>query len=286
MGVARLWTLVALGGAVCACAAGDVERPEIVQALNRLYNFDFPSSHSLLRESAANHPNDPLPHALDASVFLMGELDRLGILAAEFFQDDRRLKDKRKVSPDPRIRDGILAAAERSERLAHAALAAHPNDVNALFALCLASGIRMDYTALIEKKLFKSYGYAKRAHEYASRVLRIDPDFYDVYLTVGFSEYLVGSLPFFVRWLGRMEFEGIQGSKEAGRQRLVLAAERGRYMGPFAQILLSLFYLREKRLGESREVLRDFLKEHPENPLVRRELARLEERIQTQSPSP
>ena len=54
------------------------------------------------------------------------------------------------------------------------------------------------------------------------QLLKLDPKFYDAYLTAGFSEYVLGSLPFFVRWF--VHWENVNGSKEAGKQHLELAA--------------------------------------------------------------
>jgi predicted Zn-dependent protease len=51
-------------------------------------------------------------------------------------------------------------------------------------------------------------------------------------------------------------------------------AQRGRYYGPFAQILLSVIYMREKRPREAEKLLAGLIVEFPENPLIRRELAR------------
>jgi hypothetical protein len=49
----------------------------------------------------------------------------------------------------------------------------------------------------------------------------------------------------------------------------------GRYLGPFAKILLSIIHLREKRYSESIRLLSELNRDFPENPLYRKELTKL-----------
>ena len=96
-------------------------------------------------------------------------------------------------------------------------------------------------------------------------------------MTTGFSEYLVGSLPFFIRWFVR--FDDVKGSKEQGIQNLQLVAQSGRYLKPFAKFLLAIAYLREKKPQESEKILASLAMEYPENPLIRKELGKLSARL-------
>ncbi len=253
-----------------------VEAP-IERAYERLYNFDFRGTHEVLDTYIAAHPADPLPYAVRGAAFLFYELDRLMILEAEFFTDDRRITEKRKLKPDPEARQRLFEALAAARLRAEKFLAIDPQDRNALFALCMTTGIQTDYTVFVEKRHFSGLAQAKRSHRFALDLLKLDPTFYDAYLTTGLSEYLVGSLPFFVRWFVR--FDAVEGSKEQAVRNLELVSERGRYLGPFARILLAVIHLREKRPHESERLLTGLHREFPENPLIRKELARLSERL-------
>jgi hypothetical protein len=114
---------------------------------------------------------------------------------------------------------------------------------------------------------------ARRSNNYAQQLLKLDPKFYDAYLTAGFSEYMVGSLPFFVKWF--VHFDNVSGSKEQGIRNLEKAANDGRYFKPFARILLSIVALREKRPLDAQKLMADLAREYPRNPLFRKELAKL-----------
>ena len=251
-----------------AAAAEDIHR-----ALGRLYNFDFPGTHEILARHIAAHPDDPLGYAIRSAACLFFELHRLGILESEFLIDDRRIISRKKLKPDPGVKNELWNAVTEARERARQRLARNPGDREALFSLCLVSGVLTDYTALVEKRQFGSLSYARQSQVHAVRLLRLDPKFYDAYLTSGVNEYLVGSMPFFLRWFVR--FEQVQGSKKVAIGNLELVARSGRYLGPFAKILLAIIHLREKRPQESERLLRELTREFPENPLLRQELARL-----------
>ena len=77
-----------------------------------------------------------------------------------------------------------------------------------------------------------------------------------------------------VRWFLRIG--GLAGDKKQGLAELQLTAEHGRYLGPFARILLAIAYVRDRDRGRAREVLIALRDEFPQNSLFAREIARLD----------
>ena len=55
-------------------------------------------------------------------------------------------------------------------------LNANPNDQDALFAMCITSGVLTDYTALVEKKQISSLSLVKKGAAYAQRLLKLNPE--------------------------------------------------------------------------------------------------------------
>ena len=253
------------------------DSPAIDEALQHLYSFDFPAAHRALNSYIGEHPQDPLPYAFRASAYLFYELDRLGILESEFLTDDEKIKDKKQLDPDPAIRSRFMKALDDAQGRASAVLKTNPNDRNALFAMSVAQGVATDYMALVEKRQISSLSPAKRSNNYAQRLLRLDPKFYDAYLTSGFSEYMIGSLPFFIRWF--VHFDNVSGSKEKGRQQLELVAREGHYFRAFAKILIGICDLREKNPEGAQRLLAELAREYPTNPLFRKELNKLNGRL-------
>lgn len=267
----RIWLLAVIG---CGLAHGAGDVPAFDQAFQDLYNFRFQASHQVLDRYIAAHQQEPLPYAIRASAYLFYELDRLRILESEFLVNDKRIAKKEKpLEPDPRVRAAFIQALDDTDSRAAAALKANPNDKQALFAMCIAQGVTTDYMAFIEKHQFRSLSPAERSNSYAQRLLRLDPQFYDAYLTAGLSEYLVGSLPFFIRWF--VHFENVDGSKTKGVENLETVARKGHYLKPFAKILLGIIDLREKKYREAHNLLADLTHDYPDNPLFRTELAKL-----------
>jgi len=255
----------------------------IRESFDALYRFQFVKAHRTIDRFISAHPEDPLGYSVRASIALFQELDRLAVLETEFFKDDEKIKSKWKLRPDPGIRKLIFDSITKAQQLAQAQVASDASDTNALFCLTVTEGIQMDYVALIDKKHASSLKHARASQSYAVRTLKIDPEFYDVYSTTGFSEYLLGSLPFFMRWF--IKFEDTEGSKEEGLRKLEIAAAKGDHFKPFAKLLLALFYLRQKNPEMSERYLAQYEALYPENPLVRRERKKLMEAIASSAPA-
>lgn len=85
---------------------------------------------------------------------------------------------------------------------------------------------------------------------------------------------IIGSLPVFKRFF--LKFKGVSGDKVGGIRQLEIAAAHGRYLRPFAIILLAMAALREKKTKLARIQLAELVAEFPENPLFFRELAKLD----------
>jgi hypothetical protein len=266
-----------LAVAVFAAPAWASDTPEIDSALHSLYDFDFPATHATLNTYIAAHPQEALPYAFRGAAYLFWELDRLGALESEFLTDDDRLVEKTRPQPDPTVRKQFLQAVDDAQKRAEAALRTNPNDRDALFALCVVAGISTDYMALVEKRQISSLSPARRANAYAQRLLKLDPKFYDAYLTAGFSEYMIGSLPFFIRWF--VHFDNVGGDKQLGVRHLELVAREGRYFGPLAKVFLGIIDLREKRPQEARKLLAELTRDYPRNPLYRKELEKLDRKL-------
>jgi hypothetical protein len=274
------WLLVPILTVLPTMAAppvGERPAPEIDQAFVRMYNTDFRGAHALLDRYISAQPSDPLGYAVRASAYLFSELYRLGILESEFFADDKRIIEKKKLAPDADVKQSLFRTIEDSQTRAAKILQSNPSDQNSLFAMAVTLGVTMDYTALVEKRQVSSLSSARRANNYAQQLLKVNPQFYDAYLTTGLNEYLIGSLPFYLRWF--VHFDGVNGSKDTGIQNLQLVARSGHYLRPFAKILLAMVYLREKQPQQTQNLLASLTSEYPDNPLLRKELAKVTAQI-------
>ena len=78
------------------------------------------------------------------------------ILESEFFAEDKRIIEKKKLVPDERIKASFDSALQQPSVRRSKHCGPGPMMPTALFTLSLVSGLRADYTAFIEKRQFQS----------------------------------------------------------------------------------------------------------------------------------
>ena len=279
---ARSWckaTVMCVFCALCLMArAEDIPRAASVSALDRgfsgLYNLDFAGAQKDFVSWQNLHPDDPVGPVSEAAGFLFSEFNRLGVLEAQFYENDSAFTGRPKLSPDPGVRQVFQNAIGRAESLSHTRLAKDPKDRDALFAMTLSSGLQADYAALIEKRNMASLHFTKQASAWAQQLLAICHDCYDALLATGMSKYVIGSMAAPVRWVLRMG--GLPADKQGGIADLQTTADHGHYLAPFARILLSIAYVREKDKTRAIQLLAGLQKEFPRNSLFAREIAHLQ----------
>jgi hypothetical protein len=285
----RMWRIVAVGCALCVGCLMAAEEdgtpkketpPKIVatssldHGFSGLYNLDFAGAQRDFEAWQKQHPDDPVGPVSEAAGLLFSEFNRLGVLESQFYESDETFDGRPKLNPDPALRQRFQAAIGRAETMARARLAKDPKDRDGLFAMTLSNGLQADYAALIEKRNMASLHFAKQASASAQQLLAVCTDCYDALLATGFSKYIIGSMAAPVRWLLRMG--GLAADKQGGIADLQMTAEHGHYLAPFARILLSIAYVREKHKMKAIELLTQLQREYPGNTLFPREIAHLQ----------
>jgi hypothetical protein len=254
------------------CAAEERPASALDSGYLSLYNLDFAAARHQFELYERDQPDDPLGPASQAAGLLFEELNRLGILDSAFFTDSSLPRTK--ITPDAALYTEFDSALRRSEAIARDRLNHDGKDKDALFAVTLDAGLRADYTALVQHRGVAALHYTKAAAISAQQLLAVCSDCYDTYVAIGVGQYLIGSVSAPVRWILRLG--GFEGDKRRGIDDLTLAANRGRYLAPFARILLAIVYVRENDPTRAHELLTHLRDEFPGNQLFPREIARLE----------
>ena len=240
----------------------------------QMYNLDFRGAHQTFAEWKAKHPEDAMGPMADAAAHLFGEFHRMRVLQSEFFVSDSTFKKENSLTPDPKAKAAFLRELEAGERLAREALAkSSGKDLNAMFAWVLSFGLRADYDGLVEKKYFSSVRYMKAGRQAAEKLLARDPGCADAYVAIGVEPYILSSKPMPVRWVLRVT--GSNTDHDDGIRKVRLAAEGGRYLRPFARLLLAVAALRDRDKKTAMDILEDLSRQFPMNKLYAEELARL-----------
>lgn len=274
--LAMMVAIIALFGPA-ARAQSVVHAPQsevlLDQSYRAMYNLNFEEAFRKAEQAKALAKDDPLPWVAEACAALFRELDRLRILRSEMFSSDEAFDSREAHQWNGPARKQFEDALAGAEKLARERLARNKDDVNALFSLSLVNGLRADDAALISKRNMAALGFTKSANTYAERLLALEPDYYDAYVSTGMGKYIIGGKAAPVRWLLRLD--GLKGDREQGVKELSLAAAHGHYLAPFAKILLAFDDLRHNNKAAARSKLAALHAQFPGNPLFGQELAKL-----------
>src|SRR3981189_151935 len=255
-------------------AFADLPSAGLDHGFRRLYDLDFSGGQREFESWEKLNPENPMGPASEAAGILFSEFNRLGVLEAQFYENDSVFGARKKYQADPGERVRFDKQLSRAEDLAKSRLTRSPRDRDALLAMTFAAGLRSDYAALIEKRNLASLHYAKEATTWAQQLLAVDPGCYDAHLAGGVSRYIIGSMAAPVRWFLRLG--GVAGDKAGGIAELQKTAAQGHLLAPFARIPLAIASARAKDLPRARELLVGLQRDFPNNALFGRELARLD----------
>jgi len=246
--------------------------PELIAGFNLLYQQKFTEARETFGGWQSRNPEEPFGEIAVAASYLFEELYRQGVLTSDFFLNEKKFLHGIDGKPDPVRMKNFREALTRARALAKQRQKTNPKDPEALFALTLAAGMESDAYAILEKKQLDGLKRMKEANEYAKQLLAQRPDAADAHVAPGIANYIIGSLNpgyRFALWFG-----GIHGDKKLGMEQVAKTAENGRYLRPFAKIMLALAARREKQNPLAQRLLRELSEEFPSNDTFAAEYAK------------
>ena len=246
--------------------------PELASGFHLLYSQDFQQAREKFDNWESQHPEEPFGQVAVAASYLFEELFRQGVLSSDFFLNEKRFLHGIDGKPDPGRMKSFQDALDQARKLAKDRLARNNRDPEALFALTLAAGMESNADMMLKKQHFDSLKRLKEANEYAKSLLKEQPDANDAYVALGSANYIIGSLSGGKRFM--LWFGGIHGDKKLGMEQLGKTIEGGRYLQPFAKILLALAARREKLDPVAQKLLHELSEEYPESSLYATEYAK------------
>ena len=256
-----------------AKAVALVDVPELQAGFRLLYEQKFPEARQTFLGWEEEHPDDPFGDVAVAASYLFEEFYRQGVLTSDFFLNDKKLLRGIDGKPDPERMKAFYSALDHTREIARARLRSNPNDPEALFSLTLASGMQSDALSILERKQVESLKHMKEADTTAAKLLAQQPDAADAWLALGAAHYIIGCLSGPKRFV--LRFGGIHGDRKLGMEELSRTASDGRYLKPFAKIMLALAARREKQDDLARNLLRELKEEFPSSPLFVAEYAQV-----------
>jgi len=246
--------------------------PELNAGFDLLYEQKFVDAREAFANWESRNPEDPFGAVALAASYLFEELYLQGVLTSDFFLNEKKFLHGIDGSPDPERMSHFREALTRGRELAQEREKTNPKDGEALFALTLAAGMESDAESILEKKHLAGLKRMKEANGYAKRLLSQYPDAADAYIAPGIANYIIGSQGTASRFA--LRFGGIHGNKEIGMEQVARTAENGRYLRPFAKIILALAARREKQDALAEKLLRELNEQYPDNALFASEYAK------------
>ena len=249
-----------------AAPPAPVENPCFIEFFNNEYDRAIPCFE---RQLQAN-PHDANAYNHLAQALLYQQLFLHGALETELVSSTNPFLQMPKIQVPPDIEARFRQLIQTSLALSQTELRQHPRNVQALYSLGVAHGLRANYEFLIDKDWIGALRDAAADRKANEQILEIDPQFIDAHLIIGLYKYVVGSLPFYLRALGFLGgFHAGKGAKEEGIREIQQVSEHGVLDRYEADVLLAAIYRREHRPQDAIPLLEKLARQFPRNYLFR-----------------
>ena len=246
--------------------------PELSAGFDLLYRQRFAEAREAFASWESRNPQEPFGQVAIAAGYLFEELSRQGVLTSDFFLNEKKFLHGIEGSPDSERMSHFRDAIARACELARERQKTNPNDGEALLALTLAAGMESDAESILQKRHLAGLKSMKKANGYAKELLAQYPDATDAYVATGIANYVIGSQSGSTRFA--LWFGGIHGDKKLGMEQVARTVENGRYLRPFAKIILALAARREKQDTLAQRLFRELTKQYPDNEQFASEYAK------------
>lgn len=233
-----------------------------------LYNLDYDTARKKFKEIETAFPQHPAGPQLLASTLWAQVLNESRRLQATLYNKDSFYADK-EDKPDPKLINEFKAFTNKAKLLAKARLRENPKDVDAIYYLGAIEGLKAAFAVSVERKFFGALGDGNSSVDRHREVLKLDPNYRDAEITIGLYDYVVGSLPPFVKLIANIG--GFRGSKKRGLATLEKVAKEARWASDDAKSLLIVLYKRENRFADALAICRELAVKYPRNYLFKLE---------------
>lgn len=229
-----------------------------------IYNLDYRTARDRFTKMTKIAPEHPAGYVYLANNLWLETLyagRRLATsiyLNTSFYAQD---KDSDRVDPDRDrefhrlIKQAITASNIRIQK--------DPSDASALYYQAAALGLRAAYGASVARSFTRAIGDANDSIQIYKRVLKLDPNYVDSYLSIGLYEYVIDSLPFGWKLLARVA--GLKGSKKKGIEHLEMVVNKGKNVSDDARVILASILTREGEHERALGLMTQLASKYPKN---------------------
>ena len=237
---------------------------------DQIFDLDYDDAFASFERLAAEYPKHPGPPLYMATtiwlqeLFQRQDLDLDKFISPSYFDQP---SGQTMATPEKARFHELITS---SQQLCEALLEASPGNRDARYflgALFLGAlhGVLGSFAITIDRSRTRAFKHGKKAYRYHIDLIEEDPTYYDAYMTAGIYEYVVGSLPWYLKFVAALA--GYTGSRKRGFEYLSLAVDKGQFVSDNARTVQLVLLIREKRYDDALSSLH-YLKSHSPKNLV------------------
>lgn len=262
------------GGPTTSAVMPESERTQLDSlrrsGIEALFNLDYDKAQKDFKEIVRLYPNHPAgPQLLAARIWIKTLYESRRLQSSLYSSESFYSSGEDKV--DPKVVAEFRSLTRESKRMSETRLKQNPKDVEALYWLGSTEGLKASFEEAVERRHFAALKDGNDSVDHHREVLKLDPSFIDVGITIGLYEYVVGSLPLPIKVVAGIT--GFRGSKKKGLALVERVAKEGVWSRDDAKTLLIILYTREKRYQDVLANARELTAKYPRNYLYRLEAA-------------
>ncbi len=266
-----------------ALTIGAALTPEVIELRKSgnaaLYNIDYAMARDKFEEIRKLQPQHPAGDIYLATTIWLEHLNKSRRLQTGLYSNDSSFyagaenakEDNEGDAVDPAIDRAFRDRMAQAKTKALALVARNKNDADAQYFLGAYYGVMAGYEASVARKFFAAMRNGSRSVDAHEKVLKLKPDYYDAYLSVGMYDYIVGNLPFVYKALATLA--GVRGNKQRGIERLQTIITKDSATADDARVMLLAIYQNEKRYEDALAILQQLSKKYPASYLLKLETA-------------
>ena len=233
---------------------------------NAIYSLDYANARSRLQQLQKEYPQHPVPPLHLAIVVWLEELFQREELDLDRFVAPGYFTKESGSAMSEEKRRAFFEGIEKAQSLCRAILEENPQHKDARYFLGASYGILGSFAMTIDRSTKQAFSHGRKAYKLHRELVDEDPNYYDAYMTVGMYEYIVGNLPWYIKWLAAIA--GYRGNEKQGFEYLDLATRKGQYVQDDARTLQMILYIREERAEDALANARALHEKYPRNFLL------------------
>jgi tetratricopeptide (TPR) repeat protein len=245
-----------------------------IEGFDALYNLDYETARQRFKRMIEVAPDHPAGYVCLANNLWLETLNAGKRLSSSLYSSASFYdQDKDSDAVDPKRDKEFNAYIKRAIEVSTVRLRKNSKDEDALYYQGGALGLRAGYGASVARSFSRAIGDANESVGIQKEVIKIDPNYADAYLTLGFYSYVIDNLPGKWKWLVRLA--GLKGSKAKGIEQLEMVVQKGKYASDDARVVLMGIYTREGKFDRAAQIASELAEKYPRNYLFRIERAGL-----------